>query len=152
MNSIETPSKKVVVVLPVFGDLVVMQLRDQNRNIDAPGCWGFFGGAIGPDESPLEASIRELYEELHIQPETLYPLGCEVVSDLNGLVAYAFCCHVKDPSQVILGEGTDLAWVSTPEILRQRIYSPKMKHYFPVVKTYLIEMMVRRAFQCLKNP
>ena len=42
----------------------------QERSADAerlPGYWGFYGGGIKPNESPLEAVKREAFEELNYQ-------------------------------------------------------------------------------------
>ena len=44
----------------------VLQLRDNKPNIAAPGKWSLFGGIIESGESPQEALVREIQEELGI--------------------------------------------------------------------------------------
>ncbi|MBF0351754.1 MAG: NUDIX domain-containing protein [SAR324 cluster bacterium] len=53
----------VLAILQVHGRYV-MQHRDDNLNIPAPGMWGLFGGKIEPGETPDNALIREIQEEL----------------------------------------------------------------------------------------
>lgn len=44
----------------------LLQRRDDIPGIWFPGHWGFFGGAMEPGESPREATVRELQEEIGI--------------------------------------------------------------------------------------
>lgn len=46
----------------------ILQLRDDKPNIAAPGQWSLFGGLIQNGETPHQAIIREILEELSIQP------------------------------------------------------------------------------------
>jgi 8-oxo-dGTP diphosphatase len=43
---------------------VLLQLRDDNPTIRYPNLWGTFGGQIEEGETPEEAIVRELSEEL----------------------------------------------------------------------------------------
>jgi len=52
----------------------VLQLRDENPNIFEPGKWSLFGGEIEPSETPEEAIIREIREELCITLQDFQPL------------------------------------------------------------------------------
>ena len=45
----------------------VMQLRDSVDDIFFPNRWGFFGGAIEPNETFKETIVREIFEELSIK-------------------------------------------------------------------------------------
>ena len=45
---------------------LLLQKRDLKKSIYFPGLWGVFGGACEKNESPSEAIIREIYEELQI--------------------------------------------------------------------------------------
>jgi len=46
----------------------LLQLRDMKRGIFFPGHWGCFGGGVERGESPDEALLRELDEELGLRP------------------------------------------------------------------------------------
>lgn len=61
-----SPSDAVVALITV-GSGYLMQLRDLKPGIFYPGHWGFFGGAIEPGESEMEALVRELREELELK-------------------------------------------------------------------------------------
>ncbi len=43
---------------------LVLQLRDDKQGIAYPGYWGTWGGRVEDGESPLEAAVREVFEEL----------------------------------------------------------------------------------------
>ena len=49
----------------------LIQLRDNNPKITNPGKWGLFGGSSEDQETPQEAIIREIEEELGIKLESL---------------------------------------------------------------------------------
>lgn len=46
---------------------VLLQLRDQKPEL-FPGCWTLPGGMVEPGETPLEAIIREMIEEIGFAP------------------------------------------------------------------------------------
>ncbi|GEM_PF-1039520 len=138
--------KEVVVILPVWEERILLQLRDLKAGIDAPGCWGFFGGAINPGEIPVEAARRELLEETEICSDKIYELGHEKIWDLGDLSAYSFCCRMtKPPHKIVLHEGLDFGLASLEDVISKKIYSKKMGREFPVVPTYYIEKVVRNA-------
>lgn len=58
------PSDAVAALLTLDDGRYIMQLRDDIPGIFYPACWGCFGGAIEPDETPEMALRRELHEEL----------------------------------------------------------------------------------------
>ncbi len=76
----------------------------QQRSLKArfyPGKWDMTGGAVDAGETPAEAALREVQEELHITipPEDLKP-GFEAITDWDdgtGLLLSVFMCRVKVP-------------------------------------------------------
>lgn len=145
--------KHVVIVLLIRDQKVLMQLRDFKPTIDAPGCWGFFGGSIKKGEDPKIAAKREVHEELGYDPGTLLFLGAEQVTDLVGIFAYGYCCLVPAHVQHFqLGEGLEMKWVDMNDIERKQVYSEKLGRYCPIVQTYYIKKMLELAIKKLYNP
>ena len=65
----ETPEIQVAQAILLLEGKYVLQLRDNNPNIIAPGWWSFFGGKIDSGENPSQAIRREIFEELSLIPE-----------------------------------------------------------------------------------
>jgi 8-oxo-dGTP diphosphatase len=51
---------------------VLLQQRDNNPAIFCPGCWTLPGGMVEPDETPDEAIVRELWEEMEFRLPLTY--------------------------------------------------------------------------------
>ncbi len=53
---------------------ILLQLRDNKPGLEYPNCWGTFGGQIEEGETPQEALVREIKEELgyHVESPELY--------------------------------------------------------------------------------
>jgi 8-oxo-dGTP diphosphatase len=54
---------------------ILLQLRDDKSDIPFPNRWGTFGGAIEPGETPEQAIVRELEEELGYELTNFSYLG-----------------------------------------------------------------------------
>ena len=54
----------LAVAVTTVGDRFALQLRDDHPDVAWRGHWGLFGGAVESGETPPEAMVRELYEEL----------------------------------------------------------------------------------------
>lgn len=66
------PSSTAAAAILVTKDrAVLLQHRDANPEIWFPEHWGLFGGAIDPGESPEEALVRELMEEIGYPPPAI---------------------------------------------------------------------------------
>ncbi len=59
--------KKNVVGIVVKNKKILLQLRDNKKNIIFPNKWGFFGGEVNKNENHYNAIKRELFEELNIK-------------------------------------------------------------------------------------
>ncbi|MEI6126224.1 MAG: NUDIX domain-containing protein [Pseudomonadota bacterium] len=66
---------------------ILLQLRDNKASIPYPNCWGTFGGQIEDGETPREAMLREIKEELKYDAE-----GAELyfVYQFDGYAIYMF--------------------------------------------------------------
>ena len=49
---------------------ILLQLRDDKPSLEYPNCWGTFGGQIEEGETPQEALVREIREELNYDVES----------------------------------------------------------------------------------
>jgi len=101
----------------------LLQRRDDIPGIWFPGHWGFFGGAVEPGESALEATLRELVEEigLVLAPERL-SLFLRLDFDLDGLGLRErhFFVATLAPTELPLlklGEGAEMRWFAGAEAL-----------------------------------
>lgn len=65
---LSTPKVETAHAILRLFDKYILQLRDDKPDIAARGQWSLFGGEINPEEAPLEAIKRELFEELLIKP------------------------------------------------------------------------------------
>lgn len=138
-------SGEVVVVLPYADSKVLLQLRDIKEGIAFPGHWGFFGGSIDKGETPEDASVRELFEEIGYKPEVMYKLGFDTIPDLGNLRSHAFCCPLTIPIEEIkLTEGLDAGLFLLEEIMSKEIYSSKMGMSFPVIKVSYFYHTIRK--------
>lgn len=62
--AVTRPTPKCGLILENGRQEILLQLRDNKPSIPFPNCWGTFGGAIEPGETPEQAIVREIMEEL----------------------------------------------------------------------------------------
>jgi 8-oxo-dGTP pyrophosphatase MutT (NUDIX family) len=74
------PQHAVVALLLTPDGRYVLQLRDPKPEIFYPDHWGCFGGAVETGESPVEAIVRELNEELGL---TFGPQDCRYFTEFT---------------------------------------------------------------------
>ena len=90
---------------------ILLQLRDTNPSIPYPDCWGTFGGEIEEGESPVQAIVREIQEELGYRLEEPEHYA---VFRFDGYDIYMF--RKKDPTisleQLVVTEGQRGAFFS----------------------------------------
>jgi 8-oxo-dGTP pyrophosphatase MutT (NUDIX family) len=104
---------------PDFGLMLV-----QDRRGHRPPPWGFFGGGIEAGETPLQAVLREAWEELGLYlSEHDLQFGTEISGQLRD---FQFTLHLYTwpysgaLSEVTLGEGAGMEWV-TPQGMLTRV-------------------------------
>jgi 8-oxo-dGTP diphosphatase len=109
--------RQAVSIILLADGKVLLNLRDNIPGIDCPGQWACLGGGIEPGETPDEAAIRELAEELAAsggQPVQYSPLKflCleERVYQNKPLLEHVFYTRVlTDVSYLQITEGQRLA-------------------------------------------
>jgi 8-oxo-dGTP diphosphatase len=125
--------KEVAVAILYQSDRVLFQLRDVKPDIVYPGHWGLFGGHLEPGESPAEAIIRELQEEIGFSALDLKPY--RQVKDQRA-IRYIFCGALTvSLEQLTLGEGFDMALLTLSQIRQGTAYSERGAGSFPLVPT-----------------
>lgn len=148
--------KEVVVVIPVYKNKVLLQLRDWNEGIIYPGQWGFFGGSIEKGENPERAAYRELEEEIGYKPENMFKLNAMPLPDINNIFSHAFFCELKVPVEKLsLNEGEDLGLFSLAEIETNELYSAKQGKKFSVIPSgYIVNIidMILKSSEALFKP
>jgi 8-oxo-dGTP pyrophosphatase MutT (NUDIX family) len=106
----------------------VLQLRDDNPMIAASGQWSLFGGGVEDAESPKDAIVREITEELSVPIENCQLLGCAECYGPFEKQDLHFSFFVADITSFWgkhqLTEGQDVALFNIEEI--QKLSMPKL--------------------------
>ncbi|NPE27147.1 NUDIX hydrolase [Methanococcoides sp. SA1] len=96
----------------------------QKKTLDhllSPGKWALFGGNIESDESPKDAIIRELNEEIGIvtNPNFLF----EIKNKINNAaqIVSTYIETIDDISKIVLNEGAGFAFFSEKELRKLEI-------------------------------
>ena len=150
--SISPKPKVVVALLPYLHGKLLLQLRDQKEGIVFPGHWGFFSGGLEEGEKPLAAAKRELFEELGYQSQKIQKLGLKKIPDYNTVSHVYFFPLETPPEKLQLQEGMDLGLFSAEEINSMRLYSQKLRQWFPAIDTPMFRETIQELFARIKNP
>lgn len=117
----------------LLSDRYILQLRDDNPDISAPGEWSFFGGMLQKGEKPVDGMRREVLEELGIEPKEYTALWFEDYYDpfeSKMVRTWFFVADVSDVwSEHKLTEGrdakafafTELSKMKIPDIMRKTL-------------------------------
>ncbi len=108
----DLPRRAVAVGLIVDSDgRLLLQHRDDKPGIPAAGLWGLFGGHVEPGESPAEAFLREMDEELTWRPRRFEHFRTiEVDSDGWHGTSHVFAAHLDVPFDALVQrEGQGMA-------------------------------------------
>jgi len=111
-----------------------MQLRDNKPGLPAANKWGLFGGLISGDETPAEAIIREIREELSItlDPKRLSLLRKHYIPSQNLTTWVFFYSVVTDLDNAVLaeGQGWDFIGRNDPRVSEIGLHHYEIAHDF----------------------
>ena len=113
---------------------ILLQLRDNKSGVLNPGTWGTFGGGIEDGETPVEAIIREVKEELDIN---LVAKSLNIISkgtSLKGRAFFIFKARFPTGQKITLREGQEARWFSIDEALKLSNVVPHMKDLFILLR------------------
>jgi 8-oxo-dGTP diphosphatase len=105
----------------------LLQLRDDDPAIVAPGCWGLFGGHLESDEGPEEGLRRELHEEIGHVPDLLIPWFTRSDPERT---RHVFRGPLLVPlADLRLQEGQDMVLVDPGSLLSGMVWSPRLRQH-----------------------
>ena len=125
-----TPGAAAAALLVTPDGRYLLQHRDDLPGIFFPGWWGLFGGAIDPGETPDQALLRELDEELGLTPGAIRPfcvLGLDFSFSPHGQAdrhIFEVPIEIRDVENMNLGEGQGMELVSARDVMGTRPVIP----------------------------
>ncbi len=129
--------KKIVICIILKNKKLMLQLRDNNKNIVFPNKWGFFGGGIKIGETPLYSVKREMNEELNLKNfKSLRFINNYFDSKTNSLF-YIYILRLKEKFK--LKEGVDYNFFFEYEYLSRK-KSQKLKKIFECADIRLMKI------------
>lgn len=114
--SLRKPGAKAIVV---YHKKICLVLRDNNPAIANPNKWNTPGGAIEEGETPREAILRELKEEINLDATEIIETGITTYTD--GSTVHRYFVPITDEqfgSIFLVHEGQKLEWFTVEETLR----------------------------------
>ena len=125
-------SRKALLVPINSSNQIFIQDRRGHKKPD----WGYFGGEIVGDETPLQAVIREAKEELQIsiRPQDLNYMGTsETVWDGLRIIRYMFLYPTEQVKFDVL-EGKGGHWLSAEDALKRLEITDKFVEVSKMIK------------------
>ena len=108
----------------------LLQLRDAKPDIWFPDSWSLFGGGIETGETPAQAIVRELAEEIELVPRQIFyftQIAWDFAAwNLGIKVRYAFevPVTVAEIEQLKLHEGQAMRLFTADEVLSEKRLTP----------------------------
>jgi coenzyme A diphosphatase NUDT7 len=99
----DEPYERNAVIVPLLvgqgGAQILLQLRASHLR-RSPGEVGFPGGRVEPGETPWQAALREIEEELGVPAQEVELLGCLPAQERRrGELVLPFVCRLADPQR-----------------------------------------------------
>jgi ADP-ribose pyrophosphatase YjhB (NUDIX family) len=106
-----------VVIIEDQQQQIYLQLRDNKPGIGHPDHWGLFGGTIEAAETPADAAVRELSEELAVGVELARLSFLGRYAETPTKFVYAFRYQAAAEMQAaVLHEGQRIGCFARPQL------------------------------------
>ena len=125
-------SEKIPVAIAILhqDNQFLMQLRDDIPTILYPGYWAFFGGHIEAGETPEEAVVREIFEEIDYEMKAPQFF---MTSESDQVIRYVFHEPLTVPlSALTLKEGWDFDLVTVEDLRKGDRFSQRANQIRPI--------------------
>lgn len=141
--------KKVASVFIYSKNQLLLQLRDEKKEIVYPGCWGLIGGTLSNNENPYDGIRREIKEEISIENlKTLNFVDIFLSFKNENIMHYVFRANLTDISKIILNEGIEYSFFSKSDFFKGCKISRKLRKNCYIVNH---PIMKKFYFKTLKN-
>ncbi len=127
---------KNVVGIIVKNKKILLQLRDNKKNIIFPNRWGFFGGEVNNNESHYKAIKREMFEELNIKKFKNLKFVNSYFSSKYSCIFFIYILKLNE--RIKLKEGFDCEFFFENEILMGK-KSKKNNVFYKVAERNLMK-------------
>lgn len=108
-----------VVLLVDRSGAVLLQLRGPDAK-NYPDLWGLPGGHVEPGERPLDAAVREMFEETGLRVGGLRLFSHDVLSS-SGVERFVYCAVTSAAREdLVLGEGVALEFADPGSVVDGR--------------------------------
>jgi len=134
-NNLGLSNDATTIIITTKDNKVLLQLRDQNPNIEFPGFTSLLSGYINSNETPKEALIRELKEEISHKKAPIVNLSA--ITYLGSIQRFDFKRNdyihhaylIDEEEDLIINEGKGLIFCSYEECLNRDDIAPHHKYY-----------------------
>lgn len=121
---------------------VLFQLRDNKKDIPYPNRWSLFGGGIEQGETPEEAILREVDEELNLKLDKK-KLQLLIKKISRKEQRYVFYYKLKNNEKTFtVREGQDYIFIKPYRLLLKRNIVPSLRLFlciYPLLKRRIID-------------
>jgi 8-oxo-dGTP diphosphatase len=129
--------KKIVICIILKNKKLMLQLRDNNKNIVFPNKWGFFGGGVKVGENPIYSVKREMSEELNLKNFKSLKFINNYFDSKTDSLFYVYILRLKEKFE--LKEGEDYNFFFEYEYLKKK-KSRKLKKIFKCADIRLMKI------------